>query len=214
MIYNTRAIVLSNLRYGDNSLIVDLYTEKIGRQTIFIKGAFSKKSKMSAALFQPLNLLEIDLHHRQNRQMQRISNVQMHSIFQNIQYNPVKSCIAMFIAEALYKTLKEEEANHELFSFLLHAIQTLDLNNEGTANFHIAFLIEYSKYLGFYLKYENILAQNFEVSFENLNGLALNKMQRNEITEYLLSRYSIYVENFGTMKSFSVLQNVFGDGKY
>ena len=209
MIYNTRAVVLNNLSYGDTNLIVDLYTEKIGRQSIFINGALSKKSSMRYAMFQSLQLLEVDLHHRENRQLQRISNIQLYYNFQNIQYNPTKSCLAIFIAEVLYKTLKEEASNNELFKFLLNAIQTLDLNNNGTANFHIAFLIHYSRYLGFSLKYENTLAQLSEISFDNLNNFLLNKSQRNTITEYLLGRYSTYIENFGDIKSFSVLKNVF-----
>ena len=211
MTISTRAIVLNNFRYGDSSLIVDLYTENMGRQTIFVRGAFSKKSQIRSALFNPLHLLETDLHHRANRQMQRISNVQVFYPFQNIPYNPVKGCITQFISEILYKTLKEEESNHELFNFLLNTIQTLDLNECGTANFHLVFLVHYSRYLGFYLKYEKLLPQLFAMSFENLDFLQVNHNQRNRLTEYLLSYYSTYIDNFGKLKSFSVLQNVFQD---
>ena len=209
MIITTRAIVLNQLRYGDNSLIVDMYTEKMGRQTAFIKGAYGKKSRTRSAMFQPLHMIETDLHHRVNRQMQRISNAQIYYAFQNIQYNPVKGCIAIFIAEVLYKTLKEEEANQELFDFLVNAIQTLDLNECGTANFHIAFLVHYSRHLGFYLKYDNLTPKLAEISFDNLNTLQIDRNQRNNIIEYLLQRYSTHVENFGKLKSLSVLQTVF-----
>jgi len=213
MITTTRAIVLNHRRYGDSSLIVDLYTENMGRQTVFIKGAFSKKSSVRSALFQPLHLIEADLHHRVKRQMQRISNVQIYLPFQNIPYDPVKSCIALFIAEILYKTLKEEEANRELFEFLIHAIQTLDLNVYGTANFHLVFLVHYSRYLGFYLKYEKNenLSKIFEMSFECLNNLQISHHHRNCLTESLLGHYSTYVDSFGKIKSFFVLQNVFQD---
>ena len=210
-ITTTRAIVLNHLRYGDNSLIVDLYTENMGRQTIFVQGVFKKKSAVRSALFQPLHLIETDLHYRANRQMQRISNVQIYYPFINIPYDPKKSCIALFIAEILYKTLKEEEANSELFDFLLHAIQTLDLNDSGTANFHLLFLVHYSRYLGFYLKYEKneLLTKIIEMSFESLNNLKTNHHHRNCLTEYMLDCYSNNVSNFGKIKSFSVLQNVF-----
>ena len=207
----SRAIVLNQLRYGDSSLIVDLYTDNMGRQTVFVKGAFSKKSRIRSALFQPLHLLETDLHYRINRQMQRISNVMIYYPFQGIPYNPVKGCIALFIAEVLNKTLKEEEANSEMFDFLLHAIQALDLNESGTANFHLVFLIHFSRYLGFYLKYENLAPQLLEISFDNLDNLSLNHNQRNILTEHLLDYYSLYVDNFGKLKSLSVLQNVFQD---
>ena len=214
MISSTRAIVLNNLRYGDSSLIVHLYTESMGRQTVFVKGAFSKKSQTRAAMFQPLHLLELDLHYRANRQMQRISNVHIHR-FQGIPYDPVKSCIALFIAEILCKTLKEEEANPDLFNFLHHAVQILDLNESGTANFHIVFLGHFSRYLGFYpaneITSDTAWALIFGTPFERLDSLQLNHHQRNFLTEHLLNYYATHVENFGKMKSFAVLQNIFID---
>ena len=238
MISATRAIVLNQLRYGDNSLIVHLYTESVGRQTVFVKGAFSRKSPMRAALFQPLHLLEVHLHHRANRQMQRLSNVAVHCPFHDIPFEPAKSCIALFIAEVLYKTLKEEEANPEMFNFLLHAIQTLDLNERGTANFHLVFLVHYSRYLGFYPntehlsdsawfdaqkgifapmpsaasplpEYNRLLAQLFGMSFDNLDHLKINHHQRNYLAEYLLDYYSAHLANFGKLMSHGVLRSVF-----
>jgi DNA repair protein RecO (recombination protein O) len=211
MITATRAIVLNHLRYGDSSLIVNFYTESMGRQAVFVKGAFSKKSAMRAALFQPLNLVETDLYHRTNRQIQRISNIRLTHPFQTIPLDPVKSSIAMFIAELLYKTLKEEESDPELFSFLFHSIQALDLNECGTANFHLVFLIHFSRHLGFYIKYDHLFPQLSEMSFENLNSLQINHHQRNTLTEYLLEYYSTHVANFGKLKSFPVLRNIFQD---
>ena len=240
MISTTRAIILNHLRYGDSSLIVNLYAESMGRQTVFVKGAFSKKSAVRASFFQPLHLVEADLHHRANRQMQRISNVQMYYPFQTVSFDPVKSCIALFIAEILFKTLREEEANPSLFDFLLHTIQALDLNERGTANFHLVFLIRFSRYLGFYpntgmasadtwfdaqkggfvllpaassptSEYNHLLKQFFKISFENLDRIEISHHQRNYLTDYLLGYYSMHVDNFGKIKSFTVLQNVFQD---
>ena len=238
MISSTRAIVLNSLRYGDSSLIVNLYTEIMGRQTVFVRGVFSKKATIRAALFQPLHLVETDLHYRANRQMQRISNMQLYYPFQSIPYNPVKTCIAMFIAEILHKTLREEEANPALFNFLHHTIQALDLNECGTANFHLVFMVHYSRYLGFYPnteqasvatrfdlrrgsfvwtptdaspppEYNQLLTQLFGMSFDRLDSLQLNHDQRNCLAEYLLQYYSMHIENFGKLKSFVILQNVF-----
>ncbi len=240
LITGTKAIVLNHLRYGDSSLIAHLYTENMGRQTVFVKGAYGKKSPMRAVLFQPLHLIETDVHHRENRQMQRISHARLFCPFRNIPFDPVKTCIALFIAEILHKTLKEEEANRQLFDFLTQAVQTLDLNDNGTANFHLMFLIHYTRYLGFYPdirqssdgmwfdsrkggfgvmpdassplpEYNQLLIQLFRMSFEHLNDLQISHRQRNYLTEYLLGYYSMHVENFGKVKSYSVLQNVFRD---
>ena len=240
MIYATRAIALNHLRYGDNSLIVHLYTESMGRQTVFAKGALGKKSQLRAAFFQPLHLLETHLHHRENRQMQRLSNVSLHIPFQNIPFDPVKNAIAMFIAEVLHKTLKEEEPNPAMFDFLLHAIQTLDLNERGTANFHLVFLVRYSRYLGFFpnteqssdsawfdaqkgrfvsapahssppSEYNSLLRRLFDMSFNDLDRLKINRDQRNWLAEYLLNYYSTHFVNFGKLTSHGVLRSVFGE---
>ena len=211
MISATRAIVLNHIRYSDSNLIVNLYTESMGRQAVFVRGAFSKKTAMRIALFQPLHLIEADLHHRVNRQIQRVSNIRMYYPFHSIPFDPIKTCIALFIAEALYKTLKEEEANPELFDFLLHAIQTLDLNERGTANFHLAFLVHYSRHLGFYLKYDHLLSQLSEMSFDHLDSICINHKQRNDLVERILTHYSVHVANFGKLKSFPILRNIFQD---
>jgi len=212
----------------------------MGRQTVFVKGAFSKKSAERASFFQPLYLVETDLHHRPNRQMQRISNMQMYYPFQTISFDPVKSSIALFVAEILIKTLREEEANPNLFNFLLHSIQTLDLNECGTANFHLAFLVHYSRYLGFYpntelaeadtwfdsrkgsfvviptassptSEYNQLLKKLFQMSFDHLDSLQISHYQRNCLISCLLDYYSIHVDNFGKIKSFNILQNIFQD---
>lgn len=240
VITRTRAIVLSHFRYGDNSLIVNIYTELLGRQTVFIKGAFSKKTPMRAGLFQPLYVLETEIHHRANRQMQRLSDMQILIQFQSIPFDPIKSSIALFIAEILNKTLREEEANPDLFDFLYHAIQTLDLSDKGVANFHLIFLLHYTKYLGFYPNTSylsdnarfnirkggfeifptitsvddptnQLLSQLLETGFEKLENLQMNYNQRNNLTDFLLEYYSAHMDNFGKVKSLSVLQNVFHD---
>jgi DNA repair protein RecO (recombination protein O) len=240
MIITTRAIVLHHFRYGDSSLIAHLYTEDMGRQTVFVKGAYSRKAPVRAALFQPMHLVEIDLHHRANRQMQRVSGMQICLPFQTISFDPVKNCISLFIAEILHKTLREEEKNLALFEFLTHTIETLDLNLHGTANFHLLFLVHFSRYLGFYpntgqasehtsfdarnglfadlptassplAEYNALVRQLFTMSFEHLDRLQINRHQRNYLAEYLLKYYSLHVDNFGQVKSFSVLRDLFRD---
>ena len=55
----TKAIVLQTIKYGDSSLIVKMLTKESGIQSYMVKGVFGKKSKMKAALFQNMTLLEI-----------------------------------------------------------------------------------------------------------------------------------------------------------
>lgn len=64
--------------------------------------------------------------------------------------NIAKSSISLFINEIIYKSIKEEEANPDLFSFIRNSLLYLDLHNENYNNFHLMFLVHLSRYLGFY----------------------------------------------------------------
>ena len=57
-VIETKAIVLSSLKYGDTSLIVRCYTEQEGLKSFIAKGVFAKK-KRNTSLYFPLNELEI-----------------------------------------------------------------------------------------------------------------------------------------------------------
>ena len=61
-----------------------------------------------------------------------------------------KISIALFIAEVLYKCIREEEKNKTLFDFLHTSIQLLDEDSSGNNIFHLLFMIKLSKHLGFY----------------------------------------------------------------
>jgi len=110
---------------------------------------------------QPLFLLDINASFKESRQIQRAKEINNNPHFTNIPFNVVKSSIAIFLAEILSKVLIEEEANLPLFDFLHHSILLLDEIEEGLANFHIFFLYELSKYLGFYPETNNSGQQKY-----------------------------------------------------
>ncbi len=150
MIQKTRAIVLSSLKYSDNSLIVKLYSEKFGVIPVMIRYGSSKKSRLKANIFQPLFLLMLDMDYKPNKNIQHCKEISLDLIIDEIPYDTVKMSIAMFLSEMLSSLLQEEEANTDLFIFLHNSIQLLDSIQTGTANFHLVFLYKLSKYLGIY----------------------------------------------------------------
>ena len=57
----------------------------------------------------------------------------------------------MFLAEFLYRALKEEAPNEPLFAYLQHSIRWLDeCEGRSFANFHLVFLMRLSRFLGLY----------------------------------------------------------------
>lgn len=150
MLYKTRGIVFNYIKYSETSVIVTIYTEKFGRQSYIINGVRSKKAKIKANILQALFLLDMEVYYKPKNDIQRAKEIQNAFIFNSMPYDLRKSTLAIFIAEILYKTIREQEPNAELFEYLYNSIQVLDLKEKGLSNFHIYFLIHLTKYLGFF----------------------------------------------------------------
>jgi DNA repair protein RecO (recombination protein O) len=150
MIEKTRAIVLNHIKYSDSASIAHVYTEHSGRISVMIRHSKSRKSVSKKSFLQPLFLLEMQIDWKQNREIQFASEISNFPVFQSIPFNISKSTISMFLAEILTKVLKEEEPNPEMFNYLFNSIHLLDQIEQGIASFHIVFLYELSRYLGFY----------------------------------------------------------------
>jgi DNA repair protein RecO (recombination protein O) len=149
MLHKTRGIVLHTLKYGDNGLIVKIYTEQFGLQGYIANHSKSKSSKIKTNLFQPLALLDLIVYHKTNSGLHRINELKMNTLYQSIPTDIIKSSLIIFLNEVLYKCLREEERNETLFEFLFNSLQILDLKTTSVANFHLSFLLQFSRFLGF-----------------------------------------------------------------
>jgi DNA repair protein RecO (recombination protein O) len=150
MIAKTKGIVFHQLKYSETSLIVKIYTRELGLQSYLIKGARSKKSKISLALLQHLSLLEMVASHKEKNQLQYIKEIRSAHQYTSIPYDMTKSSITLFVNELLMKAIREEETNTDLFDYIFQSMQWLDLAGSGFVNFHLVFAIQLTRYLGFY----------------------------------------------------------------
>jgi DNA repair protein RecO (recombination protein O) len=125
-----------------------MYTELFGRSSYLVSNTHGKRAKVSRALLQPLSILEMEVEHLNNRDIQRIKEAKTACTLTQLQYNPYKNATALFLSEVLYRIIQEREANRPLFDYLYHSIQRLDITEEGTGNFHLTFLLHLSAYLG------------------------------------------------------------------
>jgi DNA repair protein RecO (recombination protein O) len=150
MLIKIRGIVLHHIKYKECSAIVHIYTDVHGRQSYVINNVRGNKGQHRVNMLQHLFFLEMEVYHKPVRELNRIKEFNQYIPFRSLPFDFNKSTQAMFIAEVLYKSLKEEEANPELFEFLVNSIQWLDTSEEDYSLFHILFLVQLTKYLGFY----------------------------------------------------------------
>lgn len=149
MLEKTKAIVLHSIRQGESSLIVQCYTERWGRQSFLVKGARKSKRSSKANLFQPLFLLQLDIYYKATRDLQWIKEASLLHPLNSLQQDISKSAQAIFIAEVLSRTLKEEEQNLPLYEYLETSINYLDVLERASASFHLLFLFQFARHLGF-----------------------------------------------------------------
>lgn len=150
MIRKTRGIVLHTTRYGESSLVVHVYTVEWGRQSYMIKGVRKSKRDNRSSLFQPLYILDFEVYHKDTRELQLVKEVVRAFPVNSIPFDITKSTQAIFMAEVLYRVVKEEEPNPMLSRFLINTIQYLDALENPQPDFHITFLFHLTRYLGFY----------------------------------------------------------------
>ncbi len=161
MIEKTRGVFLHAVKYSETSLIATIYTENFGRKSFIISGARSKTSSVKMNIFQPLYLLDLEVYYKADREIHRIKNARIAFPYSSIPFDIRKSTQVLFLAEVLYKCLREEEPNPELFDFIFHSLSLLDLSESGISNFHIWFLFNLTRFLGITPNRENAEISNF-----------------------------------------------------
>src|SRR3569832_768157 len=131
MLHKSRFIVFKTTDYGESSVIVQIFTEKFGLQSYIINGVKKPRAKISRNMLQPLHLLDMVVYHKSTGQVQRISELRNSPVLQSVPYDVIKSSIVLFLNEVLYKAVKVQSADENLFDFIFNAIEWLDNQTEG-----------------------------------------------------------------------------------
>ncbi len=161
MLTKTEAIVLHSFKYGEQKLIVEMFTRQHGRLAFVVSLPKSPRAKLKKQYFQPLTLLQVAYDCRPQVQLQKMSEAALLAPLSDLYAAPSKLAIALFLAEFLFHALKGEQQNEPLFEYLLSAIQWLDGCEQQFANFHLVFLMHLSRFLGFYPNLEQVPGDNY-----------------------------------------------------
>lgn len=237
MIETTKAIVINTIKYGDTSLIATCYTEKSGLKTYMLKGVLkAKKAKVKTAYFQPLMQLNLTANHNTKGALNSIREVEVINFYNSIYTDIKKQSIVLFLSEILYYSIKEEEQNASLFKYLEASLLWLDAH-DAISNFHLLFLLNLTKHLGFYpevknidLTYFNLLEGRFTntarmhtltgekitqfkkllgINFDGIDQVNFSASNRQDVLSILIQYFELHVSGFKEPKSLNVLKSVF-----
>ncbi len=155
MLEKTQGVVLRAVKYGDNALVVDIYTSTRGSVSFMVRLPKSHKASVKSVLFRPLSILEIDFEFRQKSALQHIRDVRFGYTYSSLPYHPYKSSIALFLSEFLCRVLKHESDNAPLFTYVVYSLQWLDAAERSFSNFHLVFITRLVRFLGFHPNVED-----------------------------------------------------------
>ena len=150
--HKTKGIVLRTVKYGETSIITSIYTELFGVQSYIVKGIrqSSKKSQGKGNYFQPAAVLEMEVYHNELKNLQFIKEFQWAYLHNTIFFDVTRNAIAMYVIELLQHSLKQPEANPELYYLIEDTLKQIDIgSNTLVSNIPLYFTLHLCGALGF-----------------------------------------------------------------
>lgn len=153
MIHQSKGIVLRSIKYGETSLVVNIFTELFGIQSYLVNGVRSAGKTSKASFFQPASILEMEIYHNELKNLQRIKEFKWSYLYKNILSDVTRNSVALYMVELLHKCLKQPENNADLFQFSEDAFMQLDMAGDAVAaNFPLYFSLHLCHFFGLKLE--------------------------------------------------------------
>ena len=236
MLQKTEGIVLKTLKYSESSVITKIFTREYGLNSFIIPGIRSSRNKSKGNLFQPLQILELDVYYHPHKSLLKLKEYRPSIIYTNLYSDMIRQSIAIFAIEVLTKCIHENEVNENLYDYMRAFLLDIDKTSASKNIMPHLFLLEVSNLLGFmpYIEvpyeerpYFNIEAGVFEKSpsytqitldkieaklifdFLNQSHENFSKIDRLKILEILLTYYKFHIPNFKQVTSLDIIRQIF-----
>jgi len=145
----TKGIVFRVIKYGETSVIADIYTEARGLRKYIVNGVRSAKAGVKASLLQVMSLVEMVVYEREDKSLHHIREIRAAHVYSTLPFELRRSAVGLFMVEVAQKTIREPEENKLLFNFLFETFCYLDETDNPINNIHLYFLLGLSTFLGF-----------------------------------------------------------------
>lgn len=235
MIEKTQAIVLNKLSYTDNKKIITIFTKNSGKKKLFITFLKSKKNKNN--YFEIFQILNIEFSTKKNSEFISLKESSLNTPLNGLYSNFDKLSIIFFLSNILNNVIYNDLIDEELFEFIKMSIVLLE-KCEHPANFHPAFLLSLTKYIGIQPtnnysvneKYFDIRKGRFVTLFDKdytfsknaseffhkfINAgmnefvnIQLNKDTRNELLGWILKYYLYHFPNID-ISGYKILKDMY-----
>ena len=235
--YKSRGIVFKAIKYGETSVIIDLYTRERGLRSFIINGVRRSKSRNGAGLYRPLSILEAVAFDQHEDKLSRIKEAASAHIYQSLLQHVIKANIALFAIELSRNTIKEKEGNPELYDYLEAWLIHLDSTDEQLSYHPLRFLIGLCNHLGFTptnnytdqtyfdlyegqfystpvsTHYGDIptsynLHKLLSIEVDSVVDLKMSSIERSQLLDLLIAYIALHIPHFKSLKSLPILRQI------
>ncbi len=241
MLVKDKGIILRQVKYNDKANIVTIFTGKSGKKSFILYGIGSKrKGSFLRNIVQPLYLVDLEYMVKQTSDLGRIKNIALDYPYKTVPVEFDKKAVLLFLSEVLNKVLHEHLEDRELFDFVYHSLVFFDMQQKDFSNFHIAFLIRLTRFVGIEPfgnyseknKYFDIRKGHFSDSFDSVycldehlskifsrllqtpisdsDKIVLTRDERQQLLQSIVNYYSYHIDSFGQINSLDVLSEIYG----
>ena len=238
MLIKTQGLVTKSVKYGESSLIFDVYTQSHGLTSMIVGGVRKINAKSPLSLYQLAHWIEVVVYLKDPKQLNRVKEARPLFHYRQIPFDLKKRSIALFITEVLQKSVREHEANPALYQFLRDIYTYLDRTDLPVSNMHLIFLIQLAQFLGFsphgsynddhpffnLLKGEftdrqhpiytmdrsasQMLSELLHHVPATCHHLRIDRSERQAMIQHLLAFYHLHIEKMGKINSHKILTGV------
>ncbi len=238
MFTNLTAIVLHSFMFNDTKLIAEILTETEGRISCVMKIPRTKSRKSPKNLFQPLSILDLSLEKKPASQLTTVKEAHLSLAYSSIPFDAKKLSIAFFIAEFLKTTTRNGQSDPLMFRFIRESLLWLDNAVTGYANFHLAFLIRMTRFIGIYPNLDNytqesrfnlengsfarkgsgksflsikettIMRKLMRINYNNMHLFRMTRSERNRCLDTITDFYRMHLPDFGELKTLDILREM------
>jgi len=180
-IFKINGIILKKKEYGENNLLVTIFSKEIGK-IVAMSFGITKSKKRNLAAYNPMNVVEFTISKRNN--FYSIKEANITKVFKNILIDIEKLEISLYILDSIDKIYDEVVENERFFLKLINILnyinETINLKRGYKYYIVVAFLHRIMTEHGIYeisevksllkkelfLEYKKILALNKDLNFQ------------------------------------------------
>ena len=215
MVRRTQLIILNTTKVGERFLVLHTLSDEWGRRSFIT----SLRKGSGMALYQPLSIVDAEVVENPRSDLWRVRGLSAGYPLTGIRTSPGTNAITLFMAEVLYRTVREGANEGDLFVWCERSILTLDALEGDFANYHLLFLLEFAAALGFSPSLEDLmpfageylapLRALLQADFGACMLVPLSGATRSEIARILLKYLGYHTETRIEVRSLRVLQELF-----